>query len=373
MSVKIVSSLAAIAFILSASLAYAQQSSDDITVEAEGFGASRKDALLKAKREAVEIGIGTILISQTEIKNYELQEDVILTKTVGAVKRYDILADEKKSDNTYYVKIRAGVSLAGIKEDLAALKILLESMDKPRMMVVIQEEKGRDAESAILDYLSAKEFELVDPAVVAALMKKESATINGAAAGDPAAAAEIGSSNGAEYIIVGQVTKSLGSSQLLSSSGLVSGQASITAKVVNCSNAKIIASKSARSAAAHISEDVAMAMAAGKAGKKMMDKALFEAIVVSFQDMINNGMPLDVTIKRVANYKMQKALRKSIGELANVVSVSKRSFSKGQLHLTVFFKGNADVFSDSVDGKSFQGRTFSVTDVEGSRVVILLE
>ena len=257
----------------------AAQSPGDITVDAEGIGISQKDAVLKAKREAVETGIGTILISQTEIINYELQKDVILTRTIGSVKSYQLLEEFRKPDNTVSVKIRATVSLAGIKEDLAALKILLESMDKPRMMVVVDEAGGHEAESAIIDYLSAKKFELVDPAVVAALMQKESDLVNRAAAGDPAAAARIGSDSGAEFILAGRVTKSAAESDVLKGTGFISGQASIAAKVINCSNAKIIAAKTARSAAAHLSAEVAAAMASEKAGRKLMDEALFEAIV----------------------------------------------------------------------------------------------
>lgn len=345
----------------------------DIIVESDGFGISKKDALLKAKREAVEIGIGTILYSQTEIKNFELQKDVILTKTVGSVKKYDILHLEKKSDNTFYVKIQAVVSLAGIKADLAALKILLESMDKPRMMVVIREKNARNAESAIIDYLTEKGVELVDPTVVAALMNKNDQLIKRAAEGDPSAAAKIGTSNGAEYILVGKVTKSTGDNALLKESGLISGQAGITAKVVNCSNGKIIASKSTNSAAAHISEKTARDLAAEKVGKKLMDQQLFEAIVTSFQDMVNNGMPLDVTIKQVSNFKTQKALRQTLGNLSGVVSVTKRSFGNGRLKLTIFYKGSADSFCEVVDGKSFHEKKLSVIDTAGSRVVILLK
>lgn len=350
----------------------AQQKTGNISVDAEGFGISKKDALLKAKREAVEVGIGTMLFSQTEIKNYELQKDVILTQTAGSVKKYTILNEEKQQGNTYYVKINAIVSLDSIKADLAALKILLESMDKPRMMVVIKEEKGKNAENAIVDFLKSKEFEVVDPSVVASLMKKNTRLIQRAAAGEPAAAAKIGASNGAEYILVGSVTKSLGSSTLLESSGLKSGQANITAKLINCSNARIIASKSSRSAAAHISEDVAKSLAAKKVGNKLMDQELFEQIISSFQDMVNNGMPLDVIVNNVVSYKMQKAVRKKIRALPNVVSVNKRSFGNNRLKLTVLFKGNADTFSDMVDGKPFQGKSMSVTNIEGSRVVIRL-
>ncbi|MCP4368635.1 MAG: hypothetical protein GY797_11075 [Deltaproteobacteria bacterium] len=351
----------------------AETPNGDIIIESDGFGISKEDALLKAKREAVEIGIGTILYSQTEIKNFELQKDVILTKTVGSVKKYDILQQEKKQDNTFHVKIQAVVSLANIKADLAALKILLESMDKPRMMVVIREENSRNSENAIIDYLTEKGIELVDPSVVAALMNKNDRLIKSAAEGDPSAAAKIGTSNGAEYILVGKVTKSTGDNALLKESGLVSGQAGITAKVVNCSNGKIIASKSTNSAAAHISEKTARDLAAEKVGKKLMDQELFEAIVTSFQDMVNNGMPLDVTIKQVSNFKTQKALRQTLGNLSGVVSVTKRSFGNSRLKLTILFKGNADSFSEAVDGRSIQGKKLSVIDITGSRVIVLLK
>lgn len=350
-----------------------QQRVGDITVETEGIGSSQKDALLKAKREAVETGIGTILISQTEIKNFELQKDVILTRTLGSVKAYELLEENRRQDTSVYVKIRATVAVSSIKEDLAALKILLESMDKPRMMVVIDEQGGHEAESAIVDYLNGKEFELVDPAVVAALMKKESSLVDRAATGEPAAAARIGSENGAEYILAGRVTKSAAESDVLKGTGLISGQASIAAKVINCSNAKVIAAKSAQSAAAHLSAEVAAAMAAGKAGRKLMDEALFEAIVASFQDAVNNGLPLDVTIEPVTSYRQQKALQGHFRDVQNVVSVNKRSYANGRLMLTIFFKGNADTFSDIVDGNPFQGKKLSIIEVEGSRVGVQLK
>ncbi len=327
--------------ICSAHLCAAETPEGDITIEAEGYGLSKSDALLKAKRNTVEKGIGTVLISQTEVRNFELQKDIILTKTTGSVKKYNVLQEQKQQDDTFYLRIRAVVSLASIKADLAALKILLESMDKPRMMVVIREENGNYAENAILDYLTEKEFELVDAALVAALMQKEDQLIQRAAEGDPVAAAKIGASNGAEYVIVGKITKSLVTSTFLSSSGMKSGQANITAKVVNCSNAKIVASKSASSAAVHISEDVAKAKAAEKAARKLMDRKLFEEIVSSFQDMINNGIPLNVTIKNVADFSMQRAVREVLSELTDAVSVNKRSFGGGQLNLSVLYKGTA--------------------------------
>ena len=104
-----------------------------------------------------------------------------------------------------------------------------------------------------------------------------------------------------------------------------------------------------------------------------MDQEFFEIIISSFQNAINNGIPLDVTIKQVENFKTQKAIRQTLGNISNVVSIIKRSFGNGRLKLTVLYKGNADSFSEAVHGKSFQGKKLSVINIEGSRVVILLK
>ena len=370
---KLISYTLLLSFLILTGSIHAQTPEGDITVQADGFGTSAQDALLKAKRNAVEKGIGTFLISETEIKNYELQKDIILTKTMGSVKRYDLIEEKKQGPQDYFVSIRAVVSLANIKADLAALKILLESMDKPRMMVVIQEKSGKTAENTIIDFLRQKGFDLVDATAIAALMQKGDQFVQRAAAGEPAAAAQIGAANGAEYVIVGTVVKSLKESAFLKDSGMVSGQASISAKVVNCSTAKVISANATSSAAVHVSGDAAQTQATAKAATKLMDRQLFETIVASFQDMINNGIALDITIKNVPNFKTQKAIRKTIAGLPDVVSVSKKAFGNGQLKLAVVFKGNADTFSERVDGQQTAERQLAVTDIVGNRVIIQLQ
>ena len=198
-----------------------------------------------------------------------------------------------------------------------------------------------------------------------------------AAEGNPVVAAKIGAANGAEYVIIGKVTKSLMKSDLLDKSGMKSIRANITAQVVNCSTAKIIASKSANSASCHASEDIAKAKAIQKAAKSLMDKSLmdkslFEKIISSFQDSINNGITIDVTINNVDNFKIQKAVKKVIGNLPGIVSVNSRSFAQGQAKLSIVYQGNADSFSEEIDGKIAKGKMLSVTGIVGSRVVIEL-
>ena len=348
------------------------KSSGDKTITAEGSGASKQEALLQAKRAAVEEGIGVVLSSQTEVENFILKKDKVITQSFGSVRSYTAIKEEQKGD-TWTVKISAVVSLDSITADLMALKILLISMDKPRTMVLIQEEGGQNAESTIIDYLQNKGFELIDPAQAAALMAKDDPFIRKAVEGDPVAAAKLGAENGAEYVVVGTVRKSLLANEVLKDSGMKSGQASLTVKVVNCSNGRIVATKSATGAAVHIADDIAKSQAAAKAATSLMDKKLFEAIVISFQDTVNNGANYDIIISGVKSYGLQKSAAKVLEDTEGVVSVTKRSFGSGKLELSVLFKGSVETFCDRVDSKVVDDSKLSVTNVAGNRIALNLQ
>jgi len=344
----------------------------DIEVRAEGYGASESDAMLQAKRNAIEKGIGIFLVSETEVRNFQTLKDRVITKTAGSVKRIDVLEKQQRPKDIF-IRIKAIVSLASIKEDLFALKILLESMDRPRMMVFIHEENGNSAETAVIDYLMEKEFKLIDPSISAALMKKDDQLIRLATEGDPVAAARIGSENGAEYVIVGKAVKSVGKNEVLEGTGLISGQVGITARVINCSTAEVIASKSSHAAAAHHSKLTAIMEAMEKAAKKLMDRQLFEKIVASFQDMVNNGIDIVVSITGVANFPMQKAIQGAITEIPEVISVNKRSLNDTQLQVTVRYKGKPDTFAEALDGLSVEKKKFTVTGSTGNRVSVKIK
>ncbi len=358
--------------LLTPQIIFASQSNQpvgDKSIIVEGYGSSKQDALLQAKRAAVEDGIGVILSSQTEVENFVLKKDKIITQSFGAVKNYSLLKEELQGD-TWYVKIKATVSLDSIHADLIALKILLISMDKPRMMVLIQEDDGQYSESAIVDYLQSKKFDLIDPTQIAVLMEKDDPFVRKAMKGDPIAAARLGAENGAEYIVVGKVRKSLFDNTLLNNSGMKSGQASITVKVINCSNGRIITTKSATGAAVHVTEETAMGKAAALAATNLMDKQLFEAIVSSFQDTVNNGANFEVTIVGIKNYRKQKQTTKLLQQTPGVVSVTKRSFGDGKLELTVLFKGSVETFCDTVDSTVIANDILTVTDIKGNRIVL---
>lgn len=352
---------------------FGQQENQDKIVEVTGEGPSRTAALTDAKRNAVEQGIGTMLRSQTEVNNFILQKDQVISHCQGAVKKYTVLS-ENEQDGGWQVRIQAMVSMGSISSDLMSLKILLASMDKPRTMVLIQEQGGSNAQNRIEDYLLRKGFDIVDATQTAALMNVNSAVIIQALDGDPAAVAQMGKQRGAEYMIVGMVRKRIMSGvSLISDSGMLSGRASLTVRVINCSNARIIASKSANSAAIHILGETAQAQAAVKAADVLMDNQLFEAIIGTFQNTVNNGANLEVTVKGVNNYNMQKEATAIFEHCNGVVSVNRRYFNGQELGLTVLFKGTADLLCDQVNGSTVGNAVMMVTDIAGNRIAVQVQ
>lgn len=359
---------------ISCMMLFAENTIDSINVMGESYGYSRQDAFLKAKRDAVEKGIKTILRSKSEIKNFNLQKSTILLRTINSITGYKIVQEKRRrSDNAYYFKIEAELSLTKIKETLATFKVLLEFMDKPRIMVVIQEEENNYAEKLIYDYLTEREFELVDAAVVASIKKKEYTLIKRAIKGDVSVVTQLGLSNSADYVIVGKITNNLGSTGESKGLGLKTCQSNMTVKIVNCIDGRVIESRSSYGVAAHISEDVAKVKATEEAVKELVGKDLFEKIISSFQDLLDRGTPIDVIIKNVANYRTQREAKDLIRNLIDVVSVTKRGYIRDELRLSVLFKGNPDSFSMELDGKILNGKNLSIIDIIGNRVVFNLE
>jgi len=119
----------------------------------EGYGSSHSSALSDAKRKAVEQGIGTLIASQTVVKNFQLISDRIYSKADGFVKSYKELGSRQESDGSFVVKIEAEVTaiLDEVVKDQMATDLLLQWMHKPRFMFLIDEENVGDRSSMVAE------------------------------------------------------------------------------------------------------------------------------------------------------------------------------------------------------------------------------
>lgn len=363
-------------------IVYSQETkSSDIFIEGLGRGSNEAEALMAAKRDAVEKGIGVVLLSQTEIENFMLKRDMVITKTLGAVKKYDVLSKSVSPDGSHEIKINATISRSTMHEDLAAFHILLESMEKPKVMVVVKENNvgnseptNRAAETAIIAFLkSPYDFEIVDPTVVASIKTSEEKMAN--LSGDAASAAAIGTMYGAEVIITGDAVSRVAENISYNLGGMKSVQADITLRAINCTTGRIIASGDAHAAKVHISPNTAGTMAIKTASKKAV-KNLLDAIIEDWNKQINNGIPLILSVKGVTNFRLKNRTVQTLQSMPGVVSVHERGWNStnNMLQVDVQYKGNANGFCTKCDGyKMTSGGSFAVTGQNGTRIILTLQ
>jgi hypothetical protein len=363
-------------FFISMPYAQGKEAKEEIVAEGRGLGANAGEALMNAKRDAVEKGIGMVLVSKTEIENFMLKRDQVVTKTLGAVKSYDKLSETKTSDSLIEITIKAVLSRATMHEDLAAFHILLESMDKPKVMVIIDENNvGNDqptnktAENAIITFLkSPYDFEIVDPSVAATIRSSQQKMAK--LKGDAAAAASIGATHGAEVLITGNAISREAEGMSQNLGGMKSVQADITLRAINCATGRIIASGDGHGAKVHISPNTAGNNAIKQGAKKAI-KSLLDAIIEDWNKQINNGIPLSVAIKGVASFREKNAVIQTLQSIPGVAAVRERGWNGDSklLKADIQYRGNANGFCTKADGfKISQGGSLKVQGLKGTSV-----
>ncbi|MDA3884196.1 MAG: hypothetical protein PF638_01235 [Candidatus Delongbacteria bacterium] len=124
-------------------------------IEGEGFGSSKEEAIINAKRNALERSVGMILSSKSLAKNNMLINDKILTRSEGFIKKYELIL-ENVDNGIYQVKIKADIAnlIDDILKDEFAIKFLIGEMGFPKFGVIIKsKDGGRDkfAENIIID------------------------------------------------------------------------------------------------------------------------------------------------------------------------------------------------------------------------------
>ncbi|MBN2569859.1 MAG: hypothetical protein JXB42_10565 [Deltaproteobacteria bacterium] len=332
-----------------------------------------EDATRQAQRAAVEKAVGVFVHSQTEVENFVIQKDKIMSRTQGYITRVTVLEERDKTDE-FYVKIEAEVSLDKIKDDLVAMRILLDSMEHPTVMVLVEEEysnmSGSEmniAETEITSLLASKGFDLVDKAQLDELKRLNQAKL--ALTGNIAAAKSLGLDLGAQYVVIGKAAvQDIG--EAYPGSGLKSLQASLQLKLIQTNTGRVLGSVVKNGVSAHISPVTGASQALRISSQKAVDEYLIDTITKSFQEYLNNGAPVKIYITGVRTFEEYSIIASNIETLDRVVSSKKEAWNKAGalLILDLKFKGTSEELAELLDGARFGNKRLEVTDFGPDRV-----
>lgn len=356
-------------------------------VETEGLAsikdgdvaAARDKAIDDALRRAVEQTVGTIVESETMVKNYELLSDRILTRSDGYISGYKIL-EEKQQEKLYRVKLLVDVGTDRLKDDLDAIGLLIRRMRKPRIMVMITDENIQavgifnkyiasisHSEGIMIRKLREKGFTVVDAVQVKQNLSRDEAVR--AFTGDNKTASLLGNQAGAEVIIVGEAIAAPGSR--VGNSQLISNNATITARAIKAGSSEVIAQADEEGAAVHTNPLIGAQQAIKNSAEKLAD-VIIEQILDKWSSeatSIRSLSLLVVNIKQDDLPGLKSALENSV---RGVASILVRSFNADTAHLEVEFKGDGEDLASELKNLTFNGFSIELIGFSQDKVEIKL-
>jgi hypothetical protein len=359
--------------------AYAQEESRTVTAEGVAViqgGArdmARDAAIQDAQQRAVEQAIGILIDSQTQVENFQVISDNILSQTKGYIKRYNVTG-EVPEGNLLRVTITAEVALGKLSDDLSAIGILLGQVHKPRTMLLIAEQNigsewiawwwgdvhGRSTdmamtETVLMDKFIEKGFEMIDQQAASQEIKVTTAYKVESLSNQQART--LANQADAEVVIVGKAL-----SRLQGNVGsLKSAQADLTARAIRTDNGQVIASVSTHAAAVHLSEvtagNEALKKAATDAAEQMTTK-----ILALYAKEVGGTRSISLTVRGFQN-KTQFVRFKDVlkNQVRGIKNLHERSFANGIAKLSVDSKSSAQILSDELSLKDFGSFAVEVT------------
>jgi hypothetical protein len=368
-----------LSLLVAAGAAVSAPAQETKTVSAEGVAAiqgnardiARDAALEDAQKRAVEQAIGILIDSQTQVENFQLISDRILSQTKGYITRYNITGESVDS-SLLRVRINAEVSLGKLTDDLSGIGILLGQMHKPRTMIMIAEQnigQGWNAwwwghseqtdmgvvENTFVDVFTQKGFEFIDHAAAAKEIRVTSAyKIQDLTA---AQAKTLGNQADAEVVIVGKALSKLYGDI---GGGMKSVQADLSAKAIRTDTGQVIAAVTTHGAAVHITPETAGLDALRKASQAAADQ-MMEKILAVYTREAGGTRSVNITITGLNKTQFVKFKDVLRNQVRGIKDLHERGFSGTTARISVDSKSSAQVLSDELLLKDFGAFGVEVT------------
>ena len=345
------------------------------SITAEGFGMTEDAAIEQAKRAAVEIGIGTVMSSETVVKNSVLFSDNIYAKANGFVKTFTVTDKFQGPDGLWTITIDAVVTeiLDEILKDEMAVQTLLNAMNRPKLIFMIREENLIDntptdfAETQLIKMFYDKGFDVVDRQLVQA-MKGES-DFTQALAGDVTAAAKIAGMLGADIIVIGTAKISSGGVIKAGSYSMTSGQADVNGKIVRADTGELLAIvPQARGKKPHISPTTAGISAVTMAAEKLGDDIITQ-LIKKWSTQQANAVNVFLVVENVdfmAYMTLGNHLKSQ--SIPGIQNAFEKGFNDGVAEFQILYEGKSQDLAMALMQNQAQGVAIQVTGLSGNRI-----
>ena len=351
-------------------LAYAADGIKEVTVK--GYGTNRDDAIRDAMRNAVEQAVGTLVDSQTLVKNAEVVDDEIYTKSQGFVQDYDVINEQRNNGQTVVTaKVKVNISPnSALMTKLQKLKLIETGLRDPRIGVIIPEYHisapipDPAGETAVIRKLREAGFtRIVDPKQLENIRYRN--TIKAIADGNKKEAIALATKYHLDYLIVGEAfSQHVGN---LEGSGVHSCRARVEAKLFKVDTGEIIATNGFHAGGVDITEFTSAKMALNNAGELMGDYMVEQLMTYAS----NPEKGLQLLIKGVTSFNKVSILESELRQIKGVKNVFVRDYSAGVATIDINYTGAPKNLATALE--KISGVNLGVTEVSNSAIQAIMK
>jgi hypothetical protein len=363
----------AMVLVLLAGLAMAQTQSRQVEVDGAAAPAAgqepltvRQLALDDALRNAVEIGVGVFIDSQTEVKNFELIEDKIYKRASGFAKLVRII-QEGAVGGEYRIKILAEVNGAQIAQ---TLRDTIQRFNDPRVAVYLTETVdgkntgNTNASTELSKQLLSVGFRVLDQATLLTVANRQEleAAANGS---DAKVLLALKNRIQADLILIGsaKANKNPNPPTVLTNAGLVSYPGVLEYRLIQVSDAQIIGgdTRTSTGLVPGMSPEVVSSTTL-----KLMGSEAAPVVLDTLKKWIAKAIAPPVLTIEITGFKTFTEYNSFVQNLRlkkGVLNVQTRGFDIAGVSLEVEFDGGAETFAVLLETMGL-----IVTDLNGVKI-----
>jgi len=335
------------------------------TIRAEGMATiinnridiARDRAVDNAQRNAVERVVGIMISSSTEIENFQVKMDRILSESKGFIKSFKI-HKEGREGNVFEVTLEAVVETGRLKDRLEAVKLIMARKSKPRLMILFngQDQKDAIAEAAMARYFMGQGFKVIDSEI--ARKNKEVQALQASA--DRREMSSLAQRYGAEVLILGRVEVA-GKSFKMGDVEVQSSEVAVSGKVVNGDTGEILASesKSRKGEFKTVTENTAIDLA----------KQLREGTLERWSLELTNAVTIQLAVSGFHDYQDLSRFKEILNTaVRGLKEIHQRSYKQGEVELDLEVKGNTQNVVDDLSVITLNQRMVNILEVTQNRI-----
>lgn len=344
--------------------------------EKETRAATLEAAKREARRRAVEQGAGTLVQSNTIVRNFQMIADEIVTSARG------VLSDEEwgeleVGEGTAKITLTATVSQEALESSICTV---VKANHDPRIALVMVEKSGKEdadwkvergmVEVLVTDRLINSCFTLVEPGVKVTEVS---------AAGDIPleTISKIAENTQAQYILIG-AGKLLDSGSMrddFAKTGFRSYSLSIALRLFNIDTRTIEAVGEGSMQMAGVSAQHALKGNREKSYAVIdgaLDK-LVQKITARWSQELVAGSQVQVVVRNLKNMAAANKFQGVSERLFPAGKIRRNTLKNKQAVFTVEVEGGADVFASEIEGKKVDKLSVEVLEVSRGQVVLELK